>query len=310
MAKRPTKSTLEQIAEAAGHVAPQIVSNKADDIPPAEAWAAAEERTGRAVRRALTQRKVTITVPDTRPIGIAAISDQHIQTDGPTDMTRMREDAELVERTAGLYAFLGGDGVDNHLKHRAAMLSAGSRPKRQWDLFGHYLGMFGATSILGVISGNHDNWSQQFADIDMVDVLAKARKMFYAQDELLAQITVGGFTLAYAIRHKFRFNSSLNQTHAIKRWWEMGSDNWDVGVLCHLHELALEPFNKHGKRRYAMRPGSYQVTSGHSRSEGFNATQPSCPTVIIRPREGRFMAFEDVRDAADYLTYLRGRKTA
>ena len=307
--KRPPKRTMvEEMAALAGHVVPEVASEQTDDTPPAEAWADAEKRTSRAVRRALTQRKVSITIPDTKPVGIAAISDQHIQTDGPTDMTRMREDAELCRDTPGLYAMLGGDGCDNHLKHRSAMLAAGSRPKRQWQLFDHYLGMFGAETILGVISGNHDNWSQQFADIDMVSVLVKARKMFYAQDELLAQMKVGDFSFAYAMRHQYRFNSQLNQTHSIKRWWEMGSDNWDVGVLCHLHELALEPFTKHGKRRWAMRPGSYQITSGHSRQYGFNATAPSCPTIIVRPRLGRIMAFEDVRDAADYLTFLRGRK--
>ena len=304
--KKTRKSPVELLAD---HIAPQVVSEQVDDTPPEEAWADAERRTSRAVRRALTQRKVAVTIPDDRPVGIAAISDQHIQTDGPTDMVRMREDAELVARTPGLYATLGGDGIDNHLKHRSAMLAAGSRPKRQWQLFDHYLGMFGADKILGVISGNHDNWSQQFADIDMVSVLAKRRKLFYAQDELLARLTVGAYTFSYALRHQYGFNSKFNPTHSHKRWWEMGSDNWDVGVLCHLHEVAVEPFTKHGKRRWAIRPGSYQIMSGYSRQYGFNQSVPSCPTVVVRPRTGRLMVFEDVRDAADYLTYLRRLKS-
>ena len=86
----------------AKHITPQIEAETVDELPPDEAWAEAERRSQRAVRRALTQKLVAITVPDDKPVGIAAISDQHIQTDGPTDMTRMREDAELVERTAGL----------------------------------------------------------------------------------------------------------------------------------------------------------------------------------------------------------------
>jgi hypothetical protein len=290
------------------HAAPIIEAEEAPQVEPAVAWAEAEARNARAIQRAITQKKVSITIPEDRPFAIAAIADQHIQTDGPTDLARAREDAELVRKTAGLYAMLGGDGVDNHLKHRQAMLAAGSRPKRQWELYDHYLGMFGPDKLLGVISGNHDNWSQHFADIDMVQRLARAKRLFYAQDELLATIKAGKHTFRYAIRHQYRFNSAFNQTHAIKRWWEMGPDNWDVGVLCHLHEVACEPFMKHGQQRWALRPGSYQITSGYTRQYGFNNSTPSCPTAIVRPRTGRIYCLPDVRDAADYLTWLRSRK--
>ena len=101
---------------------------------------------------------------DKGPVAICAISDQHIAKGTPCDFARMREDAELIRDTEGFYAVLGGDGVDNHIKHRAAMISAGSGPDDQWRLFDYYLQLFGDSNrseskILAVISGNHDAWT-------------------------------------------------------------------------------------------------------------------------------------------------------
>jgi hypothetical protein len=305
----PKPKSLEQL-RASLHTAPVVESEGPPDIPSAELWRDSERRNARHIARVAAKRKVAITIPDRRPIAIAAISDQHIQTDGPTDLRRMREDAELVRKTPGLYAMLGGDGVDNHIKHRSAMVASSSRPKHQWRLYDHYLSLFGLQKILGLISGNHDDWSNDFADVDVVRQLADRHRLFYAQDELLATITVGRFSFRYAMRHQYRYESSFNPTHAIRRWWEMGEADFDVGVLCHKHVLDCEPFVKHGRMRYALRPGSYQITSGYSRRYGYNHSTPSCPTVIIWPRKGTILGFWDVHQAADYLTYLRSRKTA
>lgn len=309
-AKNAGKRPIDLADALRAHLAPTIEADEEaeDMVDPAEEWAIAEKKCERAVRRAAKQKNVAITIPAADPFAIAFISDQHIQTDGPTAMARMREDAELVAATPGLYAMLGGDGIDNHIKHRTAMIAAGSRPKRQWALYDHYLGMFGAAKILGVISGNHDNWTQHFADVDMVQHLARAKRIFYAQDELLATVTAGPMTVRVALRHQFRMNSTINVTHANKQWWNYGTDNWDIGVLCHHHELGCDPFFRHGRLRWALRPGAYQFLSGYSREYGYNPATPSCPTAIVRPRLGRVLCIHDVREAADYLTWLRNRK--
>ena len=87
--------------------------------------------------------------------------------------------------------------------------------------------------------------------------------------------------------------------------WEMDEHNFDIGVVCHHHEAAMEPFKKHGEWRWAFRPGSYQHTTGHGRRYGYGWSEPACPTVILWPGEKRMLGFLDVREAAGYLTYLR-----
>lgn len=286
------------------HVAATVTSPAPPREDAAALWERVEQVTDRDVERTRLERFADAVIPDPLPIALVTMSDQHITTRGPVQMRRMREDAELVAATPGAYAVLGGDGVDNHIKHRSAMVAAGSKVSEQWMLYDHYLEMF-ADKILAVISGNHDDWTRDEAGLDMVAQLTKAHRLHYSPDELILRLDHHGIPYRLGIRHQYRFNSSLNLTHTVKRWWEMGNDPWDIGVVCHHHEPAVEPFVKHGRRLWAARPGSYQVSSGHSRRYGFNLTTPTCPTFILMPHTHWVLGFGDLREAVSYLTWLR-----
>jgi len=134
--------------------------------------------------------------------------------------------------------------------------------------------------------------------------------VFFAPDEVVLDLDVGGQPYRMKVRHQYRFNSTFNQTHSVKRLWEMGEDAFDVGVICHHHTPALEPFLKHGLVRWAARPGSYQLTSGYARRYGHATAFPTCPTFVLWPGSRRIVGFLDVREAAEYLTLLRGSRAA
>ena len=260
-----------------------------------EEWSRAEDRAVQDIRRAELLGKFRVKF-DNGPIAICAMSDQHIAPGSPVDLKRMREDAELVRDTPGFYAMLGGDGVDNHMKHRSAMLAAGSRIDDQWKLFDHYLTIF-AEKILVVISGNHDAWTPQNAGVDVLSRIAESKRLCYSPAEARIAVTVGKTRYDICLRHQYRYNSSFNLNHAVKRLFEMSDEPFDIGVICHHHEANLEAFLKHGKIRYGARPGSYQMTSGYSRQYGFNNAYPTCHTFILFPDERRIIGFNDVRDA-------------
>src|SRR5688572_6173798 len=93
---------------------------------PEEAWNRIKVSTARSVERHKALRFVDVHVGDTKPILIASISDQHIRETGPVDLVRMEEDAALIRETEGAYAFLGGDGIDNHIKILTAMVHGGT----------------------------------------------------------------------------------------------------------------------------------------------------------------------------------------
>jgi hypothetical protein len=288
---------------------PTIIPRTAwEGEPPEDRWDVAEKRNAKLIEYHKDRHHARIEYQADRPIAISFIADQHITTNGPTDLRRMRQDAELIRDTPGLYACLGGDGVDNHIKHQSAMIGSGSKPSEQWTLYDHYLGLFGY-KIAAMISGNHDDWTKDTTDLDMAGRLAKSHRIFFAPDVVNLEVALlnNGTEQKYRLklRHQYRFNSTLHLGHAIKRMWEMDQDDFDVGVLCHIHEPHCETFFKHGLVRIALRPGSYQFTSTHSRRYGFGQVTPTCPTVILFPGERRMMEFKDVREAASYLTWLR-----
>lgn len=260
-------------------------------------WARAEQKGIKAIDKASKRGRFKVNF-DSGPIAISVISDQHIAPGTPCDFKRMKEDAELIRNTKGFYAVFGGDGVDNHIKHRSALIGANSTPDEQWRLFDYYLQLFG-DKILAIISGNHDAWTAQIGGVDYLSKLANNQKVCYAPAEARLDITVQDQMYKMVVRHQTgRFNSSLNQTHAVKRFYENNEELFDVGVIGHHHEAAVEMFIKHGQKRYAARPGSYQISSPYSHQYGFARSIPTCPTFVFFPGERRIIGFDDVRNAA------------
>lgn len=273
-----------------------VKSQWKDDYDPVKAWASAEERGRKAIRKAINNGVFDVNF-EKGPIAISVISDQHIAPGSTCNFERLREDAEIIRDTPGFYAVFGGDGVDNHIKHRSALIHAQSSPDQQWKLFDHYLQLFG-DKILTIISGNHDAWTAQIGGVDYLGKIAEQNKICYAPAEARLNISVAGQEYKMMVRHQTgRFNSSLNQTHAVKRHYEYGTDLFDIGVICHHHEAACEAFIRHGLKRYAARPGSYQILSPYAHQYGYSRAIPTCPTFILFPEERRIIGFDDVKDA-------------
>ncbi len=292
--KHQLKEMAGKLEEIKGTVS--IEEEWADEFDGPSEWARAERKGVSNIRKAQKRGKFNVSF-DSGPIAISVISDQHIAPNTACDFVRMKEDAELIRNTPGFYAVFGGDGVDNHIKHRSAMIGSRTNPDEQWRLFDYYLQLFG-DKILAVISGNHDAWTAQIGGVDYLSKLAEKNKICYAPAEARLNINVAGQEYKMVVRHQTgRFNSSLNQTHAVKRFYEYGEEIFDIGVIGHHHEAAVEMFIRHGLKRYAARPGSYQITSPYSHQYGFANAIPTCPTFILFPKERRIIGFADVRDA-------------
>ena len=293
-------------------VSEQIGAADRPDVKPlwqgdgvAEMWAKAEEQNEKAVNKAIHRSKFEVNLGND-PVGICFVSDQHISGSNSVCLRKMREDAELIAEAPGLYACIGGDGVDNHVKHRSALLAARSTPGDQWLLYEYYLGQF-AHKIIAMISGNHDAWTQGFAGLDMVNWIAKKNRICYAPAEAHLDVTVGGYKYLVSFRHQYRMNSSFNETHAVKQWLRHGDTPFDVGCVCHHHTPAIEEGLVMGEHRIFCRPGSYQITSSHSRQYGYNLTTPTCPTVVFYPGERKLIGFYSVRAAAKWLKMELGK---
>ena len=275
-----------------------------DDI--SDMWERAEKQNEKAVNKAIHRSRFEANL-GSDPVGITFVSDQHISARNSVCLKRMREDAELIAETKGLYACLGGDGVDNHVKHRSAIVNARSTPADQWLLYEYYLGIF-AHKVLAMISGNHDAWTEAMAGVDMVNWIASKNRICYAPAEAHLDVSVGSHEYKISFRHQYRMNSTFNETHAVKQWLRHGDTPFDVGCVCHHHSPAIEECLIMGEHRLFCRPGSYQITSSHSRQYGYNLTTPTCPTVVFYPDTRRLIGFYDVKDAAKWLNMELGTK--
>lgn len=289
---------------------------EADDEPFDELLERAIRQTRRDARKAQARRFCMAKIVTTKPIAIAFASDQHLTMHGPCDVERAFADARTMQQTPGLYTVLGGDGVDNHIKHRAALVGKASRPADEYRLYDGYLGTLGH-KVLAMVSGNHDDWTRDAAGVDMVGVLASRHRIHYTPDVIVMTIRLarsvddeGGQEYTIKLRHQYRFGSSLNLLHTVKRMYDMDGDAFDVGVVCHNHEAEVGTFNRHGVVRYGIRPGSYQVESAFSRRIGFAQSYPTCPGVVLWPDQRRIEQFEDLRGLTEKLGDVRGTRAA
>jgi hypothetical protein len=288
-----------------------IAPEEADDEPFDELLQRAINQTNRDMKKALARRFCIAEIVTTKPIALTFKSDQHLTMHGPCDVEKAFRDAETVQQTPGMYALLGGDGVDNHIKHRSAMVGKGSRPSDEYRLYDGYLKTLGYKT-LAMISGNHDDWTKDSAGVDMVGILAARNRIHFAPDVVVMTVRLvpepgAPASIEYIVkmRHQYRFNSSLNVGHAVKRMWDMDGDDFDIGVVCHNHEAHSEYFNRHGQPRVALRPGSYHVESSFSRRIGFGQSYPTCPGVVLWPNERRMEAFHDIGGLAEKLGDVR-----
>lgn len=285
---------------------PEVVP--AYSAPPSQSpearWKAAEADNAEHIRKSLLMAHFSVELPS-EPCAITFVSDQHISIGNTVDLARMRSDAELIASVDGVYAILGGDATDNHIKHRSAVLAARSQPSDQFELFEWYLSIL-AHRVLVAISGNHDLWTNQMAGVDVLSGLLKQQRVCYAPDEALLKIHLGSQEYKVAMRHQYRMNSSFNETHCVKQYYRNGQENWDIGCIGHHHVGACEYFYGHGEEKVALRPGSYQITSAYSRQYGFNTTVPTCPTVVLYPDRKEMVAFHRLEPALRFLKAERG----
>jgi hypothetical protein len=270
---------------------------------PEARWKAAELDNAEHIRKAMLMAKFSVELPN-EPVAITFVSDQHISIGNTVDLRRMREDAELIAANDNCFAILGGDATDNHIKHRSAVLAAHSQPSDQFELFEWYLSIF-SHRILVTIAGNHDLWTNQFAGVDVLSGLLKNQRVCYAPDEALLDLRVGQQRYRVGMRHQYRMNSTMNQTHCVKQWMRNDED-MDIGCIGHHHVGAIEPFYQHGQERWTCRPGSYQITSAYSRQFGYGTTRPTCPTFVIFPNERKIVGFHQLADGLTFLKAVRG----
>lgn len=270
-------------------------------------WSAIEEKSKVAIKNIEHNRWADIRVnsdPD-KYIAIAFASDQHIGNPF-CDHERLRLDTEMVERTDNCFIIHAGDYIDNFIvdKPRPAM-KAPIPPSVQWKLCEHYLDMT-PTSLMAIVAGNHDLWTAGMTDYDPLKKFAEDRSVLYHAHELNIRMWIGDIPYHISVRHKRRGNSQIDPSRVVKKMWDDGEADFDIGVVGHHHTPLISPFTKHGIERWAIRPGAYKIVDTFGEMCGFPRERPTCPVVILSPHTREIQAFSDLRHGLRTLKALNG----
>ena len=191
-----------------------------------------------------------------RPCAIATLADIHLGA-SLTNYAALDRDIELILNTPDMYVVLGGDGIDNHVKHLAAIIAQRITPGEQWAWYADLLARL-APKLLAVVGGNHEAWTVSLTGYEPLKHLTALHKVPYDANGMRLKVSVGSTQYDVSLRHKYRFNSTMNASHSVKRMWEQ-HHTYDVGIVCDKHEYTCEPFDRDGRMRWALRPGAYQV---------------------------------------------------
>ena len=235
----------------------------------------------------LSYNPSVITLNTKKPVAIAFIADQHLGS-YDVDYEQAAKDAIDIANTPNMYAVFGGDSIDNFIKLSisSAMLESPTAPSEQIELLEYYFAMFKG-KILALVSGNHELWLKEISSFDLYKHIANTKIVptIYAPFIARLEIFVNDISYRVMLRHKYRFNSSFNLTHSVKRMYDMSDYQFDIGVVCHHHKATFEPFQKHGEQRWAVRTGTYKTYDSFAAKIGFNGITENnmIPIAILYP---------------------------
>lgn len=253
------------------------------------------------------------TIHTDKPIAITFPSDLHIGHEH-TDHQRIRADFELINSCSSLFAYLGGDGIENFIIHKLAHAARSDlvRPSVQWLFYRHLVKIL-SPSLLAVGDGNHTAWSHRLADIDQTFAELRQIPTIYTYEGGyldLHLVRSDGHRQSYRIfrKHRPRFNSVFNLTHTVKRFYEQGRYPFDVGVVEHHHCPDYEVCSIHSQERIAIRTGTYKLYDPHAEEYGYTKGGYGVPSVCFSPHERLMTPLMRLEDTIAFLGAWDGRK--
>ena len=251
--------------------------------------------------------EVEIAIPTNQPIAVTFIADLHIGDRG-TDNEALYADMKFLKDTPRLYAIFGGDIINNAifgLKQSSMdmVLRQTLTISLQWRAYEGLVNEL-KDKILCMSTGTHEDWSMAVTGVDWVQKLAARQGIIYTGHGGLIKLKVGEIEYRIFRRHHYPYHTSFNPLHSVKRMWDMGPHDFDIGVLEQRHRAAIETFDRHGEERIALRCGSYKVYDEYARKLGYYGMRPANPTVILWHNEKRMLPFLHHMDAVEALRGL------
>lgn len=255
---------------------------------------------------ALDTKQVTATVQidDDKPIGIAFWADWHIGGKG-VDYDLFQSDLEAIKACDGLYVIGVGDYKDNYLSYgpAGAQYEQIIQPGMQDVIVLHYWEQV-KDKVLALVMGCHDSWDKKMSDRDFIAACAQVANAINLWHGGMLTIKLGKQVYTGHIRHKYKYESSLNTTNAQRRLMEIYGPV-DFACLAHLHNPEIGQRNLMGAMRWFLRSGSYKIWDEFGQKIGGFKGMPGVPVLILYPNQKRIDGFIDLQTGIDALNFAR-----
>jgi transposase-like protein len=304
-------------AEASGVTLPTPkpfeVEELPDELPTAEELLAYRTKAfARKARAKEARALIQVTVKIDGPYGIAHFGDPHVDDDG-TDLGLLQRHVDVVNRTEGLFAANVGDYTNSWVGRLARLYGQQSTSAKEAWVLAEWL--VNAVDWLYLVGGNHDAWNGDGDPLNWIS--AQAGALYEMHGARLALTSPNGKTIRINARHDFKGHSMYNTAHGAMKAAKMG---WRDHILTcghtHVSGFGFEKDPSSGLISNCIRIASYKTWDRYAEEKGLpNQTIFMCPVTIIQPQyadnDPRLVTFfADPEQGADFLTFLRSRKSA
>jgi len=248
--------------------------------------------------------EITVAISTDQPIYIAFIGDLHLGAVTGRYQVAYKK-FQLMREIPALYAINLGDTVDNFLPnaHPSGQFENLLSPKFQKLLVEEFFNILKGR-WLAMINGDHENFSMISDDFNFAEYLANKMNCPNLGFGGVIHLRLGKrkrIQYDIAVRHRYRFNSSFNLTHTVKRMREQVCD-FDVGAIAHGHQPAVEHAFVAGKDRIFIRTGAFKDADRYAQKLGWNGPAHCIiPVVKLYPKKRRMQAYFDVSFVAEEL---------
>lgn len=281
-----------------------------DDIPTAQILDHLEAQYAQQAIATAARKWFTIRAEENLPIAINWFGDPHLGSPG-CNIKLLRRDVEIVAKTPGMYGGNIGDTVDNwggRLIRLYAESDVSKKTERQ--LARWFLQDAGIPWAIW-LHGNHDSMSSEFK-LYMDGLGAEQVPMI----DWRAQFKVGfpnGAEIRIDAAHDHKGHSMWSELHGQERASIM-EEPADIYIAGHRHNWAYKVKEMvDGRVVSLVRCRGYKFIDDYAVRWQFAQQQQGASMVTIldpctdSPTE-KVRIFADTRAAADYLTYLRGKR--
>jgi len=288
------------------------VTSQRDETLPIEAIVARRKEQFAHLKAAKRERLLApVAVRIGGPIAIAHFGDPHVDDDG-TDLQKIEDHVRIIRDTEGMFAANIGDTLNNWTGRLARLYSEQSTSAAEaWKLGEWFLRSLPWLYVLG---GNHGAWSGAGDPVKWI--LEHCTGLFDNFSVRLELNFPNRKTVRVNARHDFAGHSMWNTVHGALKAATMG---WrDHLLTCgHLHTsgYAVLKDPASGIISHAIRVSSYKTFDRYAHEKGLPNQDIFCNAVtVINPiyadDDPRLIhVCFDVEQGADYLTWLRSRKS-